>query len=187
MGGICGFPMISKAPSHQRIKGQPALVYGQYHITSVGRKEYLGVFTEPGVLPPPPVPASAPVIPPPPFPAPAPVIVLRPSVLPPRFTVVPVDVEAGTYVILVERRVTRGQDNRVFASKNEPAEVWLISYNKDHDAYTIQKREIVGPFLYLGWTAPSLDGAIHPDQILLERFLEPGPLQLFKFERVGAE
>ncbi|KIK17244.1 hypothetical protein PISMIDRAFT_685512 [Pisolithus microcarpus 441] len=73
------------------------LVYGQYHITNVGKKEYLGVSN------------VGPYIEPPP---PAPVVVLRPDILPPKFTIVPVDVGANAYVILVEKRVTRDQRKR---------------------------------------------------------------------------
>lgn len=147
------------------------LVYGRYRITSVGRKEYLGVSrVKPDIYPPPPVP----------------VIVVRPGVLPSEFIVVPVDVDVDTYVILDEKRVTRDQENRVFAFENEPAEVWLIKYNKEHDAYTIEKREVV-PDIYIGWTAPLPDESADPDQILLRPLLEPNPFQLFKFERVGLE
>ncbi|KAI5999141.1 hypothetical protein EDD15DRAFT_2363178 [Pisolithus albus] len=148
------------------------LVYGQYHITNVGKKEYLGVSRfVPAIYPPPP----------------APVVVLRPDIVPPKFTIVPVDVEANAYVILVEKRVTRDQDNRVFAFENEPAEVWRIRYKEAQNAYTIEKREEFSPGLFAGWTAPSPDETVDPDQILISRFLEPSHFQLFKFERVGLE
>ncbi|KAI6102284.1 hypothetical protein EV401DRAFT_2080077 [Pisolithus croceorrhizus] len=97
------------------------LAYGQYHITNVGRNKYLGVSD---FRPPPSPPASASVV------------VLRESFLPPEFTIVPVDVEADNYVILVGRMVTRDRDNRVCTFANEPAEVWLIRYEEGRDAYT---------------------------------------------------
>ncbi|KAI6009819.1 hypothetical protein PISMIDRAFT_689051 [Pisolithus microcarpus 441] len=148
------------------------LVYGRYRIVHVGKEEYLGLSnTGLDIYPPPP----------------APVIVLPPDVLPPEFTIVPVDVEANTYVILVEKRVTRGQDNRVFAFVNEPAEVWRIRYNEAHDAYSIEKRGEFGPGLSLGWTLVIFVDTVNPNQITLQQFSEPGPYQLFKFERVGVE
>ncbi|KAI5999145.1 hypothetical protein EDD15DRAFT_2239005 [Pisolithus albus] len=148
------------------------LVYGQYRITNVGKEEYLGVSRiRPDIYPPPP----------------APVVVLRRGVLPPEFTIVPVDVGANAYIILVEQRVIRDQDGRVFAFENEPAEVWLIRYNDAQNAYTIERRAEVFPELYTGWTAPSPDETADPDQIFLSRFPEPSPFQLFRFERVGLE
>ncbi|KAI6009818.1 hypothetical protein PISMIDRAFT_689047 [Pisolithus microcarpus 441] len=165
--GIHDFLMTLKVPSPWSIKGRPA-----YRITNVGKEEYLGVSrVVPDIFPPPP----------------APVVTLRRGVLPPEFTIVPVDVEANAYVILVDRRVTRDQDNCVFAFENEPAEVWLICYKEAQNAYIIEKREKFGPAPSIVWTALSPDGAVHPDQILLMPFEEPEPFQLFKFERVGLE
>ncbi|KAI6102565.1 hypothetical protein EDD16DRAFT_1645590 [Pisolithus croceorrhizus] len=145
------------------------LAYGQYHITNVGRNKYLGVSD---FRPPPSPPASASVV------------VLRESFLPPEFTIVPVDVEADNYVILVGRMVTRDRDNRVCTFANEPAEVWLIRYEEGRDAYTIEKKEGMHPFI--GWTAPSVDRDANPDQILIGLSPVPDPSQLFKFERVAA-
>ncbi|KAI6162641.1 hypothetical protein EDD17DRAFT_1507802 [Pisolithus thermaeus] len=171
------------------------LAYGQYHITNVGRNKYLGVSD---FRPPPSPPASASVV------------VLRESFLPPevmlvlrniyedstdldlpQFTIVPVDVEADNYVILVGRMVTRDRDNRVCTFANEPAEVWLIRYEEGRDAYTqvtamdsIEKKEGMHPFI--GWTAPSVDRDANPDQILIGLSPVPDPSQLFKFERVAA-
>ncbi|KAI6127202.1 hypothetical protein F5141DRAFT_378975 [Pisolithus sp. B1] len=145
------------------------LAYGRYHIASVQREEQLGVSTEPDISSPPP----------------APVVVLPRGVLPPEFTIVPVNVEANAYIILVEKRVTGDQEDLVFASTGEPAEVWLITYCEIPNAccepqkgYTIQKRDGISPFL--GWTAPPRDGAQHPNQISLRRFLYPCPSQLFQ-------
>ncbi|KAI6018550.1 hypothetical protein BKA83DRAFT_4496060 [Pisolithus microcarpus] len=126
------------------------LTYGQYHITNVGKKEYLGVSN------------VGPYIEPPP---PAPVVVLHPDILPPKFTIIPVNVEANTYVILVEKKVTHDQEDRVFAFENKPAEVWLICYKEAQNAYIIEKREEFGPELFIGWTAPSPDDSVHPDQV----------------------
>ncbi|KAI6116664.1 hypothetical protein EDD16DRAFT_1798278 [Pisolithus croceorrhizus] len=148
------------------------LAYGRYHIASVQREEQLGVSTEPDISSPPP----------------APVVVLPRGVLPPevilmlrviredstdldlpQFTIVPVNVEANAYIILVEKRVTGDQEDLVFASTGEPAEVWLITYceipnacGEPQKGYTIQKRDGISPFL--GWTAPPRDGAQHPNQ-----------------------
>ncbi|KAI6014110.1 hypothetical protein PISMIDRAFT_196896 [Pisolithus microcarpus 441] len=144
---------------------------GQYFVTSLLNNDNLGV-SDIGPL----------IFPPPP----APVIVLPRGVLPPRFTVVPVDTgEPNAYVVVVSNRTTRGQEDRVFAFADEPAEVWIIVYREYHKAYTIERRG--GP---VGWTAPESEEP-EPRQIVLSpiistKSLPPQflPSQLFKFERV---
>ncbi|KAI5985209.1 hypothetical protein EDC04DRAFT_2913940 [Pisolithus marmoratus] len=143
------------------------LAYGQYLINNMDTP--LGV-SQIGNLPEPPPPVPV-VLGPPPY----------------IFTVVPVDVADNTYVILVDRRVTRGQDDRVFAFENSPAEVWAINYREAEQAYTIEVRTPIGPLEPCGWTAPSRDEPQNMGQILLRMFVEPCPEQLFKFERVGLE
>ncbi|KAI6104581.1 hypothetical protein EDD16DRAFT_1637353 [Pisolithus croceorrhizus] len=174
MGGIYDFLMTLKVPSLQRIKGQSALACGQYHIINVERSEYLGISNiGPDTYPWPGPPAS--------------VAVLHNPFFPPEFTIVPVDIGANAYAILIEKRVTGDHGNRVFAFSNEPAEVWLIRYKEAQDAYTIEKREEFGQDLFLGWTAPPADGAEHPDQILLRPFSEPRHSQLFKIVLLPVE
>ncbi|KAI6108834.1 hypothetical protein EDD16DRAFT_62690 [Pisolithus croceorrhizus] len=166
------------------------LLPGQYYITSLQNNDNLGV-SEIGPL----------IFPPPP----APVIVLPEGVLPPRviftscvaykdstdpdlpqFTVVPVDTgEANAYVIVVNNETTRGQEDRVFAFADEPAEVWAIVHREFHNAYTIERRG--GS---VGWTVPPPE-----ERELRQVFLSPIiatfslppqflPSQLFRFERV---
>lgn len=98
------------------------LLHGQYIITSVADNENLGVSNIPPI----------PIFPPPPIP----VIVLPDGVLPPRFTIESVNGGNNTYVILLGKRNTRGQDERVFAVENEPAEEWIITYSELQNAYT---------------------------------------------------
>ncbi|KAI6000262.1 hypothetical protein EDC04DRAFT_1070382 [Pisolithus marmoratus] len=97
------------------------LPYGRYYITSLEDNRNLGVsrFVNP-IYPPPPVP----------------VVVLPRDVMPPMFTVVPVEGGDNTYVVLVERRLVRGDKDRVLAYENEPAEVWVINYREAQSAYT---------------------------------------------------
>ncbi|KAI6139721.1 hypothetical protein BKA82DRAFT_24315 [Pisolithus tinctorius] len=147
---------------------------GQYIITSVADQENLGVSNiVPLIFPPPPIP----------------VIVLPDGVLPPRFTIELVNGGDNTYVILVEKRNTRGQDERVFAFENEPAEEWVIIYREPQNAYTIERRG--GP---LAWTAPPREQPLPERQILLNPLVvqlsEPPqflPTQLFRFTRVIGE
>ncbi|KAI6001268.1 hypothetical protein EDD15DRAFT_2361619 [Pisolithus albus] len=144
---------------------------GQYFVTSLLNNDNLGVTD------------IAPMIYPPP---PAPVIVLPKGVLPPRFTVVPVDVgEPNAYVIAVRNGSTRGEEDRVFSFADKPAEVWIITYRENHNAYTIERKG--GP---VGWTTPKSEEP-EPRQIVLSpvvstKSLPPQflPSQLFKFERV---
>ncbi|KAI6044503.1 hypothetical protein EDC04DRAFT_372379 [Pisolithus marmoratus] len=156
------------------------LPYGRYYITSLEDNRNLGVsrFVNP-IYPPPPVP----------------VIVLPQGVLPSRvFTVVPVEGGDNTYVILVERRLVRGDEDRVLAYENEPAEVWVIRFREHQNAYTIERRyEVERQGEPLAWTAPRSDQE-HERQVLLCPLLatksEPPqfrPTQLFRFERVPLE
>ncbi|KAI6095973.1 hypothetical protein EV401DRAFT_1157437 [Pisolithus croceorrhizus] len=129
-------------PSLQRIKGQSALACGQYHIINVERSEYLGISNiGPDTYPWPGPPASVAVLHNPFFP---PEVMLMFWVIYEdltvldllQFTIVPVDIGANAYAILIEKRVTGDHGNRVFAFSNEPAEVWLIRYKEAQDAYT---------------------------------------------------
>ncbi|KAI5993350.1 hypothetical protein EDC04DRAFT_2910859 [Pisolithus marmoratus] len=149
------------------------LLHGQYYITSLQNNENLGVSNiVPAIFPPPPLP----------------VIVLPDGVLPPRFTVEPVNGGDNTYVILVERRNTRGQEDRVFAFENEPAEEWVILYRELQDAYTIERRGEP-----VGWTVPQPEETeirqvvLRP--IISTRSLPPQflPTQLYRFERAPEE
>ncbi|KAI6010939.1 hypothetical protein F5J12DRAFT_891445 [Pisolithus orientalis] len=150
------------------------LLHGQYIITSVADQENLGVsIIVPLIFPPPPIP----------------VIVLPEGVVPPKFTIEPVNGGNNTYVILVDKRNTRGQDERVFAFENEPAEEWVIIYREPQNAYTIERRG--GP---LGWTAPPREEPLPERQILLSPLIvrpsEPPqflPSQLFRLTRVLLE
>ncbi|KIK18180.1 hypothetical protein PISMIDRAFT_684473 [Pisolithus microcarpus 441] len=100
--------------------------------------------------------------------------------------VVPVDIgEPNAYVIVASNRTIRGQEGGVFAFADEPAEVWIIVYREDHEAYTIERRG--GP---IGWTAPKSEEP-EPRQIVLSPLISTDslppqflPFQLFKFERV---
>lgn len=144
---------------------------GQYLVTSLLNNDNLGVSE-----------LSLMIFPPPP----APVIVLEKGVMPPRFTVVPVDTgEPNTYVIAVRNGSTRGQEDRVFSFEDEPAEVWIIIYRENHKAYTIERRG--GPD---GWTAPKSEEPklrqIVLSPVICTMSLPPQylPSQLFKFEHV---
>ncbi|KAI6001269.1 hypothetical protein EDD15DRAFT_1668996 [Pisolithus albus] len=144
---------------------------GQYLITSLLNNDNLGVSEK------------APTIYPP---LPAPVIVLPEGALPPRFTVVPVDIgEPNAYVIAVRNGSTRGQEDRVFSFADKPAEVWIIVHREYHNAYTIERKG--GPD---GWTTPESE---EPEQrqIVLRPVTSTKSSppqfrssQLFKFERV---
>ncbi|KAI6044499.1 hypothetical protein EDC04DRAFT_2599520 [Pisolithus marmoratus] len=149
------------------------LLHGQYYITSLQNNENLGVSNiVPAIFPPPPLP----------------VIVLPDGVLPPRFTVEPVNGGDNTYVILVERRNTRGQEDRVFAFENEPVEEWVILYRELQDAYTIERRG--GP---VGWTVPQPEETEIRQVVLRPIIATPSlpprflPSQLYRFERAPEE
>ncbi|KIK18218.1 hypothetical protein PISMIDRAFT_684407 [Pisolithus microcarpus 441] len=151
------------------------LLPGQYYIISLQDNEQLDVSNIiPAIFPPPPLP----------------VIVLPREVVPPRppFTVEPVNGGDNTYVIRVADRNTRGQENRVFAFEDQPAEEWVIVYRELQGAYTIERRGEP-----VGWTAP-LPEETELRQVALNplistpsfppRFL---PRQLFRFERLPEE
>ncbi|KAI5985206.1 hypothetical protein EDC04DRAFT_2913938 [Pisolithus marmoratus] len=161
------------------------LAYGQYLINNMDTP--LGV-SQISNLPEPPPPVPVILGPPPYIVTPILFVTRKASThLDLQFTVVPVDIEDNTYVILVDRRVTRGEDDRVFAFENRPAQVWAINYREAEQAYTIEVRTPIGPLEPFGWTAPSRDEPQNMGQILLRMFVEPCPEQLFKFERVGLE
>ncbi|KAI6009676.1 hypothetical protein EDC04DRAFT_2610610 [Pisolithus marmoratus] len=174
------------------------LAYGQYLINNMDTP--LGV-SQISNLPEPPPPVPVILGPPPYIVTPILCVTRKASThLDLQFTVVPVDIEDNTYVILVDRRVTRGEDDRVFAFENKPAQVWAINYREAEQAYTIDEcweliqrylsievRTLIGPPEPYGWTAPSRDEPQHMGQILLCLFVEPRPEQLFKFERVHLE
>ncbi|KAI5982705.1 hypothetical protein EDC04DRAFT_2915381 [Pisolithus marmoratus] len=142
------------------------LPYGRYYITSLEDNRNLGIsrFVNP-IYPPPPVPV---------------------------FTVVPVEGGENTYVILVERRLVRGDKDRVLAYENEPAEVWVINYGEAQSAYTIERRcELERKGEPLAWTVGDNE---HEYQVLLRTLVvkhsEPPqfrPSQLFRFERAREE
>ncbi|KAI5982708.1 hypothetical protein EDC04DRAFT_2915384 [Pisolithus marmoratus] len=133
-------------------------------------------------------------------PAPLAVIVLPPGVLPYSFTVVPVHDGDDTYVILVDNRNTRGENERVFAFRDRPAEVWVIRYREPQDAYTIERRD--GPLstdpppVPLAWTVPRQEpeSGEREDQVLLRPLAatrsDPPQFrssQLFRIERVWSQ
>ncbi|KAI5985212.1 hypothetical protein EDC04DRAFT_2830257 [Pisolithus marmoratus] len=151
------------------------LLPGQYLITCLENDDHLGLSHFVNPLP---------------DPSPAEVILLPQGVVPPQFTVVPVDVGGtDTYVIVVENLTIRGRDDRAFAFGNEPAEVWCIRYSESHNAYTITRRE--EPSV---WTALREEPE-HPGQILIcplvcmPQSIPPQfhSSQLFRFERVPRE
>ncbi|KAI5982707.1 hypothetical protein EDC04DRAFT_2915383 [Pisolithus marmoratus] len=155
-----------------------ALLTGQYRITSLVNNEPLSLSN---------------------VPSPLAVIVLPQGILPYNFTVVPVGDGDDTYVILVDNRNTRGENERVFAYEDRSAEVWVIRYREPQDAYTIERRD--GPLPSepppipipsLAWTVPDRESETErQDQVLLRPLIvllsDPPqyiPSQLFRFERV---
>ncbi|KAI6001267.1 hypothetical protein EDD15DRAFT_2192914 [Pisolithus albus] len=151
------------------------LLHGQYYVISVQDNEQLDVSRIiPHIFPPPPLP----------------VIVLPREVVPPKppFTIEPVNGGDNTYVIKVEDRNTRGEEKRVFAFEDQPAEEWVILYREGQDAYTIERRGEP-----VGWTVP-LPEETGLRQVALEPIISTGslppqflPRQLFRFERLPKE
>ncbi|KAI6014109.1 hypothetical protein PISMIDRAFT_196824 [Pisolithus microcarpus 441] len=151
------------------------LLHGQYYIISVQDNEQLDVSKIiPAIFPPPPLP----------------VIVLPREVVPPRppFTVEPVNGGDNTYVIKVENRNTRGQEKRVFAFEDQPAEEWVIVYRELQGAYTIERRGEP-----VGWTVPLFEET-ELRQVVLEPIISTHsippqflPRQLFRFEGLPVE
>ncbi|KAI6124893.1 hypothetical protein EV401DRAFT_1940492 [Pisolithus croceorrhizus] len=150
-------------------------LHGQYYIISLQDNDHLDVSNiVPAIFPPPPLP----------------VIVLPREVVPPRppFTVEPVNGGDNTYAIRVENRNTRGQENRVFAFEDQPAEEWVIVYRQFQNAYTIQRRDDPA-----GWTVPLPEETelrqVTLSPLISTRSLPPQflPRQLFRFERVPEE
>ncbi|KAI6167270.1 hypothetical protein EDD17DRAFT_1751825 [Pisolithus thermaeus] len=120
------------------------------------------------------------------------VVVLPTAVTaPPPFTVEPVDGGASIYIIMAEKRNTRGDEDGVVASQNEPAEEWVICCEGSQDQYTINQRGVET------WTALLLEGPVFEHQVLLRPLVvlpfkpsEPPPFfpsQLFKFIPVDEE
>ncbi|KAI6108835.1 hypothetical protein EDD16DRAFT_1898485 [Pisolithus croceorrhizus] len=130
-----------------------------------------------------------------------------PNAFIPPFTVEPVNGGDNTYAIRVENRNTRGQENRVFAFEDQPAEEWVIVYREFQNAYTevtgsrhprvldtdtmmvsIQRRDDPA-----GWTVPPLEETELRQVTLSPLISTPSlplqflPRQLFRFERVPEE
>ncbi|KAI5988706.1 hypothetical protein EDD15DRAFT_2287110 [Pisolithus albus] len=119
-----------------------------------------------------------------------PVIVPSPGFYPQKFHVQVVDEFNHIYVITVDGKNTRDEEQLVYASM-KPAQKWVITYRRQNNAYTIVKLDTD-----LAWTDPGEERRPNrrdpdePRQIRLQPlagasqggYSDISPSQLFKFE-----